>query len=158
MRPRPAHFQRLGVLGLVAALGMSPVWAALPAAGADPLARLAAPGGLMGLASWYGGGERLNQRTASGNRVSPDAYEAAMWDVPFGTLVKVTSRETGKSVIVRITDRGPARRYRRRIIDLSRRAFRELAPLRRGLIPVSVERLPETAPSPSRAPSTTRVP
>ena len=92
----------------------------------------------QGLASWFGGGERLDRMTASGSRVNPSRLEAAMRGVPFGTLVHVTNRENGRSVIVRVTDRGPDPRWRGRIIDVSRRAFRALAPLRRGLLPVTV--------------------
>lgn len=95
----------------------------------------------VGLASWYGGGEPLNSHVAMGHRFDPDALEAAMWNVPFGTMVRVTSLENGRSVVVRITDRGPARRFRRRVIDLTRRAFAELAPLRQGLVPVTVDQL-----------------
>ena len=109
--------------------------------GTDRASRPEAGGIIHGLASWYGGGERLHRRTASGTRTDPAACEAAMWDVPFGTAVKVTNRQNGRSVIVRITDRGPAHRLRMRVIDLSRRAFRMLAPLRQGLIPVTVERI-----------------
>lgn len=96
----------------------------------------------IGIASWYGGGERLNRHVAMGHRFDPEALEAAMWDVPFGTLVKVTNMENGRSIVVRITDRGPARRFRkRRAIDLTRRAFAEIAPLRQWLVPVVVEQL-----------------
>lgn len=100
-----------------------------------------APTRLEGLASWYGGGERLNRYTAMGSPVNPEGLEAAMWDIPFGTRMKVTNRRTGRFVTVRITDRGPSRRYPERVIDLSRRAFRALAPLRQGLIPVMIERV-----------------
>lgn len=65
-----------------------------------------------------------------------------MWDVPFGVQVKVTNQTNGQSVIVRITDRGPARRLRGRVIDLTQGAFGLIAPLRQGLIPVVVERMP----------------
>ena len=110
-----------------------------PAVVATLFDQLQVPGGLHGIASWYGGGERLHRLNASGSRMNPDALEAAIWDVPFGTLVKMIHRDNGRSVIVRITDRGPSHRYPQRVIDLSRRAFRELAPLRQGLVPVSVE-------------------
>ncbi len=104
-------------------------------------------GRVTGLASWYGGGERLNRYTASGSRMHPDALEAAMWDVPFGSLVNVTNRDTGRAVTVRITDRGPSKRFfPKRVIDLSRAAFEQLAPLRRGLILVDVELVPPPGP------------
>jgi rare lipoprotein A len=65
---------------------------------------------------------------------------AAMWGVPFGTLVKVTNLDSGKSVVVRVNDRGPAKRLVRggRIIDLTKEAFSRIAPLRKGLVPVEV--------------------
>ena len=108
-----------------------------------PVIRPEAAGRRVGLASWCGRGERLHRYVAMGHRFNPQAFEAAMWDVPFGTMVNVRNRENGRSAIVRITDRGPARRLRtQRAIDLSRRAFAELAPLQQGLIPVAVQRLP----------------
>ena len=93
-------------------------------------------------ASWYGGDERLHRRTAMGQRFDPEAFEAAMWGVPLGSLVQVTNQENGRSVVVRVTDRGPARRFGNRVIDLTRRSFAELAPLRSGLISVRVQRFP----------------
>ena len=96
----------------------------------------------VGLASWCGGGERLHRYAAGGRRFNPEAVEAAMWDVPLGSLVSVTNRDTGRSIVVRVTDRGPRRRLRkRRVIDLTRGAFAQLAPLRQGLIPVTVQRI-----------------
>ena len=129
----------LGILGLFDA-GLA-VASAIET-GAETASQLEQPGSrINGLASWYGGGEPLNRRTASGTRVDADALEAAMWEMPFGTAVKVTNRNNGRSVVVRITDRGPSHRFSKRVIDLSRRAFRALAPLRQGLIPVTVERI-----------------
>jgi rare lipoprotein A len=92
-----------------------------------------------GLASWYGGGEHLNRHVAMGSRRDPNALEAAMWDIPLGSMVKVTNVENGRFVIVRITDRGPARRLRDRVIDLTHGAFMTLAPLQQGLIPVTIQ-------------------
>jgi rare lipoprotein A len=68
-----------------------------------------------GQASWYGmeGGPQ----TASGERYNPSGLTAAHRTLPFGTKVRVTSLKTGKTVIVRINDRGPV--SRRRIIDVS---------------------------------------
>ncbi len=105
-------------------------------------ASAAQPAGIVsGVASWYGGGERLNPHNAMGRRVDPRALEAAMWDVPLGQHVRVTDPRSGRSVVVRITDRGPARRLSGRVIDLSRAAFARLAPLRQGLVRVTVEPL-----------------
>ena len=79
--------------------------------------------------------------TASGERFDEDALTAAMWGVPFGTYVKVTNLANNKSVIVRINDRGPAKRLvkKGRVIDLSKGAFEKIADLRMGVIKVRVE-------------------
>ena len=95
-----------------------------------------------GLASWYGGGEPLNTHVAMGSRFDPESAEAAMWGVPLGFVVKVTNLENNRSIFVRITDRGPAKRLGDRVIDLTRGSFRRLAPLSQGLIPVVVQRIP----------------
>ena len=60
----------------------------------------------------YSGG-----KTASGERVSPSAFTAAHRTLPFGTHVRVTDDRTGRSVVVRINDRGPF--VRGRVIDLT---------------------------------------
>src|SRR5215475_9191386 len=59
-----------------------------------------------GIASVYSYG-----RTANGERVSPGALTAAHRTLPFGTRVRVTHRRTGRSVVVRINDRGPQSKY-----------------------------------------------
>lgn len=73
-------------------------------------------------------------RTANGERVSPRALTAAHKTLPFGTRVRVTNRRNGRSVIVRINDRGPF--VRGRIIDLTPAAARALG--FSGLAPVTV--------------------
>ncbi|MGC1779914.1 MAG: septal ring lytic transglycosylase RlpA family protein [Xanthobacteraceae bacterium] len=60
----------------------------------------------------YSGG-----RTASGERASPGALTAAHRTLPFGTLVRVTNKRNGHSVVVRINDRGPF--VRGRVIDVT---------------------------------------
>jgi len=78
---------------------------------------------------------------ANGEVFDEDAFTCAMWDKPFGTLVRVTNIENGRSVVVELTDRGPAKRLvkKGRIIDLSKAAFERIAGLRDGLVPVRVE-------------------
>lgn len=76
-----------------------------------------------GLASWYGE-ELSGNRTASGEMFDASAITAAHRTLPLGSFVEVTSLDTGRSILVRITDRGPGRRDR--IIDLSRGAARLL--------------------------------
>ena len=92
----------------------------------------------VGTASWYGGGEKLNKYTASGEEFDPNKLTCASWDYPFGTKLLVTNLENGKSVVVRVNDRGPAKRLKR-IIDLSREAFRRIADLKKGLIKVKIK-------------------
>jgi rare lipoprotein A len=85
-----------------------------------------------GRAAFYGGG-----RTASGERTGPNGLTAAHRTLPFGTRVRVTNHRNGKSVVVRITDRGPYGRGR--IIDLSRAAAVELDMISAGTAVVSIE-------------------
>jgi rare lipoprotein A len=82
-----------------------------------------------GIASWYG--PRFHgRRTASGERFDMDAFTAAHRSLPFGTRVRVESPADGRSVEVRINDRGP--HIKRRVIDLSRAAARALGLLDPG--------------------------
>ena len=85
-----------------------------------------------GIAAFYGGG-----RTASGEVSGPNGLTAAHRTLPFGTKVLVTNFRNGRTVLVRINDRGPYGRGR--IIDLSRAAARELDMIRVGTTRVSVE-------------------
>ncbi len=76
-----------------------------------------------GKASWYGPGFH-GRRTASGERFNTNAYTAAHKTLPFGTKVKVTNARTGRSVVVRINDRGPCAHGR--VIDLSKASARAI--------------------------------
>lgn len=91
-----------------------------------------AAGGSVILASWYG----EPQRTASGERFDPNAMTAAMWDVPFGTKVRVC--RDADCVQVRVNDRGPARRLHRGI-DLSAAAAKQLHMTEIGVAKVRYE-------------------
>ncbi|WP_163398454.1 septal ring lytic transglycosylase RlpA family protein [Flavobacterium fluviatile] len=88
-------------------------------------------------ASYYH--DRFNgKRTASGARFNNNKYTAAHKKLPFGTKVKVTNEANGKFVIVEITDRGPF--VKTREIDLSKRAFMEIAKNKRaGAMNVTIE-------------------
>lgn len=77
----------------------------------------------VGIASWYGPGYH-GHRTSSGERYDQDDLTAAHADWAFGTKVRVTLLSTGKSVVVRVNDRFP--NHKRRIIDISRAAAREI--------------------------------
>src|SRR5882762_8079047 len=87
-------------------------------------------------ASWYGEPHR-GLLMANGQPFNPDRLTAASWFYELGTKVSVTHR--GRSVVVEITDRGPARRlvHQGRKIDLSRAAFDRLAEPRVGLITIT---------------------
>lgn len=86
-----------------------------------------------GLASWYASGKR----TASGERFNPDGLTAAHRTLPFGTRVRVVNRANGRSVVVRINDRGPF--VGRRVIDLARGSARALGI--QGVASVSLHRM-----------------
>jgi rare lipoprotein A len=86
-----------------------------------------------GMASFYGGGA-----TASGVATRPAGLTAAHRSLPFGTHVLVTNMRNGRTVTVRITDRGPYRRGR--IIDVSHAAAVELDMIDSGTALVSVVR------------------
>src|ERR671926_1980444 len=84
---------------------------------------LAAGPTLSGMASWYGPGFQ-GRRTANGERFNTHALTAAHKTLPLGTRVRVVNKHTGRSVVVRINDRGPY--VRGRVIDLSRAAARAI--------------------------------
>lgn len=88
---------------------------------------------IRGIASWYG----YDSGTASGEPFRPNGLTAAHRSLPFGTKVRVINLNNGRSVIVRINDRGPF--IRGRVIDLSTGAARALGMLGSGLAPVRVE-------------------
>jgi rare lipoprotein A len=89
-------------------------------------------------ASTYGWGEKLNDKTYDGKKFDPMDVTAAMRNVPMGSKVKVTDKKTGKSVVVKINDGGPAHKTKR-AIDLSQGAWRKLGYNRAGLTNVEIE-------------------
>jgi rare lipoprotein A len=91
-----------------------------------------------GHASWYGPGFQ-GRRTASGETFSPGAMTAAHRSLPFGTRVRVVHEGTGRSVVVRINDRGPF--HRGRVIDLARGPAQALGITDEGSAYVSLHRL-----------------
>jgi rare lipoprotein A len=86
-----------------------------------------------GVAAYYRGG-----RTASGEVSGPNGFTAAHRTLPFGTVVRVTNIRNGRSVTVRINDRGPCGRGR--IIDVSQAAARQLGMIGSGTARVRVDR------------------
>jgi rare lipoprotein A len=82
-----------------------------------------------GTASWYGPGFN-GKKAASGERFNQNAMTAAHKTLPFGTKLKVTNQRTGKSVTVKINDRGPY--HGGRVIDLSKAAASQLGIVNAG--------------------------
>lgn len=89
-----------------------------------------------GKASWYGPSHHGN-RTASGEKFDMNAKTAAHRTLPMNSIVRVTSRSSGKSVQVRINDRGPYSGGR--IIDVSRAAAQQLGFIDKGVDEVDLE-------------------
>jgi len=97
----------------------------------------ASPGDVQtGIASYYHDSLHGNL-TASGQVYDKNKISAAHKRLPLGSKVRVTDTTTGRSIIVRINDRGPF--VKGRIIDLSHRAAQKLGIIRRGITPVKVE-------------------
>ncbi|MGO3344324.1 MAG: septal ring lytic transglycosylase RlpA family protein [Marinomonas sp.] len=88
-----------------------------------------------GQATYYAA-KYQGRQTASGELFDQNANTAAHKRLPFGTKVKVTNVANGKSVVVRINDRGPF--VSGRIIDLSKSAFKRIADTKHGVIDVDI--------------------
>lgn len=95
-----------------------------------------------GKASWYGAYHH-GKRTASGERFNMHALTAAHRTLPFGTIVQVKNRKTGKTVKVKINDRGPY--HGNRIIDLSRGAASQIGMVKSGVGNVDITILSKPA-------------
>jgi rare lipoprotein A len=106
---------------------------AMSALAMPALSGLAPAAAQSGLASWYA----LHSRTACGEKMNPAAMTAAHRTLPCGTRIKVTHKSTGRSVIVRVNDRGPFKRGR--VVDLSRGAARHIGMIHSGVAPVSLQ-------------------
>jgi len=91
-----------------------------------------------GKASYYGD-RHHGKKTANGERFDQHALTAAHRSLPFGSKVLVTNLNNGKTVVVRINDRGPYARGR--IIDLSKKAAVQIDMVRAGVVPVRVQQL-----------------
>jgi len=89
----------------------------------------------VGKASWYGAFHH-GRPTASGERFDMNALTAAHRTLPLGTRLRVTNLTNGRSVDVRVNDRGPA--IRSRIIDVSRGAAMALDAVAAGVFPVEL--------------------
>jgi rare lipoprotein A len=92
---------------------------------------VSAQAGVVGMASYYKSGKR----TANGEHFNPNGLTAAHRKLKFGTKVRVTNVHNGKSVVVRINDRGPF--IRGRVIDLSLGAAKVIGLHRSGVAKIS---------------------
>jgi len=109
----------------------------LTACASGPISRSDAVGfEESGGASYYAN-KYQGRKTASGELFNQKAMTAAHKRLPFGTKVKVTNVDNGKSVVVRVNDRGPF--VSGRIIDLSKSAFERIGNTRHGVIEVEIE-------------------
>lgn len=88
---------------------------------------------MQGVASYYW----QPQPVASGGRFNPQALTAAHRTLPFGTRIRVTNKSNGKSVVVKINDRGPY--IKGRNLDLSLRAATVIGMRKAGVVPVTME-------------------
>ena len=144
LRPaHPAHAAQITRL-LTALLALVAALAAACTGNHRPLTSIPTPSSTpgsveRGMASWYG--PKFNgHRTASGERYDKRALTAAHPTLPFGTLVRVTNVENGRQAVVRINDRGPF--SKKRVIDLSYTAARELGVVGPGTAEVELAVLP----------------
>jgi rare lipoprotein A len=157
-RLRRTGLTRVAALGLVALTSAAPAQtvtmqsarlqsleqavadvADVPASSLDaklPVVRQAFEAVGEGNASYYGN-ELAGNRTSSGERFDPAAYTCAHRSLPLGTTLRVTNLANGRSVIVRVNDRGPFTRGR--ILDMSLAAARDLAMVGPGHARVRLE-------------------
>lgn len=91
---------------------------------------------LTGIVSWYAD-KFHGRKTSSGELYNKNELTAAHRSLPFGTKVKVTNIKNGKSVIVKINDRGP--HSKSRVLDLSRAAFTEIGSINAGILNIEME-------------------
>ncbi|MFN4254089.1 MAG: septal ring lytic transglycosylase RlpA family protein [Saprospiraceae bacterium] len=104
----------------------------------------------IGIATYYG--DKLHGRkTASGELYDKNQLTCAHRTLKFGTKVRVTRMDNGKSIIVRVNDRGPfVKGY---IVDLSRKAATEIDMIKEGIVKVKIEVVTDEA-APEKAPET----
>ena len=91
-----------------------------------------------GLASWYGR-QFHGRKTASGETFDMNGLTAAHRSLPLNCYVKVTNKTNGKSVVVKVNDRGPF--HGNRVLDLSYGAAKQLGITNKGVGNVSIERV-----------------
>lgn len=104
--------------------------------GSDTQARDGSRQTQQGMASYYH--DSLHGRkTASGQRYNKNRLSAAHKTLPLGTKVQVTDTKTGRSIVVKINDRGPF--VKGRVLDLSREAAKELGIIKKGIAKIELK-------------------
>ncbi len=121
-------------LGLILIAALLPLLGACTPKAAGPPARIGAS--TVGTASWYGP-KYHGRTTASGERFDMEALTAAHRHLPFGTRIRVTNLANGRKLVLKVNDRGPF--IAGRILDVSRRAARDLGFLEVGLAELRIE-------------------
>lgn len=132
MVARHGRLKRIGLRGLALAITLSAVASCTSRPPAAPSACVSCT---VGTASWYGR-QHQGQRTANGETFDRNALTAAHPSLPFGSRVRVVNLANDRSVVVRITDRGP---HNGRTIDLSEAAAREIGMIGSGTAQVRIE-------------------
>jgi rare lipoprotein A len=133
--PRPLFVGRQKLMGRIARAVAGTVLLLVPASSVAGDAAVASTTRVVH-ASWYGK-EFANRPTASGERFDPYKLTCAHRTLPLGTRLRVTNLQNGRSVMVRINDRGPY--VRPRELDLSYGAARALGMVSRGVTRVRIE-------------------
>jgi len=130
--------RRLKQIFMAAAVGLTviatPVVAGTHDVGPNDYACSAESASKGGKASWYGPGFH-GRKTANGEKFNQYAMTAAHKTLPLGTVIKVTNKDNGEELIVRVNDRGPY--IKGRILDLSRGAAEKLGFEDQGVIRVA---------------------
>lgn len=127
---------RAVLIGVFLALATAGCASSRAAAGSRTGAAAERPGHQIGKATWYGA-RHHGRPTASGEPFDQHALTAAHRTLPFGTLVRVTNRANGRSVVVRVNDRGP--HGRGLIIDVSFAAAERLDMVKAGVVACELE-------------------
>jgi rare lipoprotein A len=128
----------LFIVAVMWGLALPAVQRATPPADSPPAASAHSESsrGTVGLASWYGR-QHQGKIMANGEPFDSRALTAASRTLPLGSRIHVVNLRNGKSVNVRVTDRGPNKRLRRRILDLSEAAAKRLGFEHQGLTTVA---------------------
>jgi len=117
------------------------MWVFVPLVGtaqSPPAPTGTSPGPVKGICVYYND-KFQGHVLASGEKYDKEALTAAHKTLPFGTMVKVTNLGNGKSVVVRVNDRGPHGGSKAKIIEITSRAAKEIDMIKEGKVQVQIE-------------------